>query len=128
MWYSTLGQINYINAKSYFYKFNDRPINFEEYLQDQNDFKGMRNLKRIKKVYLIKLTFRGFKILVMCGLVGFIRKNNFQKSDCQLLRNVINLLIHRVPDSQSYLRIDKLHNKDTQYYFIIKKCSTCSLR
>ena len=54
---STLGQINYINAKSYFYKFNDRPINFEEYLQDQNDFKGMRNLKRIKKGLFNKINF-----------------------------------------------------------------------
>ena len=46
---STLGQINNINEKSYFYSFSDRPNNFQEYLLDQNDFKGLRNLKIIKK-------------------------------------------------------------------------------
>ena len=60
----------------------------------------------------------------MCGLVGFIRKNNFQKSDGQLLRNMTNLLIHRGPDSQSYLKIDKLHVGHTRLSIIDHKKST----
>ena len=39
---STIGQINNINAKSYFYSFSDRPNNFQEYLLDQNDFKDLK--------------------------------------------------------------------------------------
>ena len=54
---STIGQINNINAKSYFYSFSDRPNNFQEYLLDQNDFKGLKNLKIIKKGLFNKINF-----------------------------------------------------------------------
>jgi hypothetical protein len=46
---STLGQISNIDAKSYYYTFNDRPNNFKENLVNQNDFKDLKNLKLIKK-------------------------------------------------------------------------------
>jgi hypothetical protein len=46
---STLGQIDNIDAKSFFYTFNDRPNNFGDLLENQTDFKDLKNLKLIKK-------------------------------------------------------------------------------